>query len=232
VLGAIVGWAVNQFLPGLWRRISRQPLIHVYVETDPAIIWAGAPPWVGASYLVPDARGLGSPPSNFCPDWYTWLRERGAVAGGMTEAEITLTAGTDLTIAIDGIRAKVVRRGTPPSWVHLLCAVGGADITPRHIRIELDTFDPPTTSFIDEEGQPAKWPRLSLTKGELEKLHVMAEARAEDVEWTAELLTIVNGKRRNFTIDDKGKPFRTCATEGLPTYGWYGVSGWEPPLPA
>jgi hypothetical protein len=230
LLGAVFGWAANQFLPGIYRHITRQPAIHVFVETDPAIIWAGAPSWVGASYLVADTAGLRAPPSNFCPDWYGWLRDRGAIPGGMTEAEITLTAGTDLTILLDGIRAKVVRRGRPPDWINLRCAVAGADITPRHISIDLDTFDPLTTSFVDESGGLMKTPRLTLSRGEAEKFYVMAQAPADDVEWTAELLAIVNGKRRIFAIDDNGKPFRTCATEGLPTHEWYGTE-WQPPLP-
>lgn len=231
LLGAIFGWAANQFLPSLWRQITRQPMIQVFVEANPAIIWAGAPPWVGASYVLPDVAGLGVPPSNLCTDWYAWLRGRGAVPGGMTEAEITLTAGTELTVVVDGVRAKVVRRGQPPAWTHLICGVGGADITPRHLRIELDGFDTPTTSFVNQDGQSVRWPRLSLSKGEAEKLYMVAKTRSYDVEWTAEVLAIVNGKRRIFTIDNNGKPFRTCGTEGLPTHVWYGSGEWEPPLP-
>jgi hypothetical protein len=233
LLGALFGWAANQFLPGAWRTLTRRPVVHLYVETDPAVIWAGAPPWVGAGYVLPDVVGLGDPPSSFCPDWYSWLRPRGAVPAGSTEAEITLTSATNTTVILDGVRAKVVRRGPPPAWTHLICVVGGADITPRHIRIELDGFDVPLTSFVSEvSGERIRVPRLVLSPGQAEKFYLLAKCRSEDIEWTAELLAIVNGKRRVFAITNDGKPFRTCGVEGLPTHSWYGTGAWDPPLPA
>lgn len=228
--GAVIGWAANHFLPGVWRSITRTPPIQVFVEVDPAIIWAGSPPWLGASYVVPNLRGLGKPPSSFCPEWHGWLRDRGAVPGAEMEIEVTLSASTEVTVVIDGVRAKVVRKRERPSWIHLLCAVGGADLIPRHVSIDLDGFDPPATVFRDHDLNPTEWPRLSLSKGEVEKLSLRATANTHDIEWKAEILAIVDGKRRTFTIDENGNPFRTCATEGLPRHMWTGVE-WEPPLP-
>lgn len=230
LLGAVLGWAANHFLPGLWRQLTRRPPLHVFVETNPALIWAGSPPWVSTSYVVPDPRNLGAPPSNFCPDWHDWLRDAGAVPGPSTEAEITLTASGDLTVVVDGFRTRIVRQGDLPPWTHLQCLAGGADIIPRHVRIDLEAFSPPTASFVDSGGSPIAAPKLSLSKGEAEKIYLIAEARYTDVEWTGELLVIVDGKRRVLTIDDNGKPFRTCGTEGLRTHRWVGTE-WEPPLP-
>jgi hypothetical protein len=104
-------------------------------------------------------------------------------------------------------------------------------MTPQHIRIDLEGFDPPITYVIDPAGNRVSLPRFSLSKGEAEKLHIIAEASKQDIEWTVELLTIVNGKRKILTIDDEGRPFRTCGTEGLPTHGWY-FNEWQPPLPS
>jgi len=57
VSGAVVGFVVNELLGRglgavLRRRAVGGPLI-VHVEEDPSIIWAGAPPWVGAGFPYP-----------------------------------------------------------------------------------------------------------------------------------------------------------------------------------
>lgn len=114
-------------------------------------------------------------------------------------------------------------------WAVNHFAPGAADITPRHLRIDLDGFGVPTTSWVDPEGDTITQQRLSLSKGQAEKLLVIASAQSMDIEWTAELLALVNGKRRIFQINDKGKPFRTCGSSGLRAHEWLG-SAWRPPL--
>lgn len=232
LLGAVLGWAATHFLPGLWRKVRRVPDLRIFVETDPAIIWAGAPPWVAGNYVVPDTTGLGAPPSEGCPAWYEWLLNRGAVPGDWTEVEVTFIADSDLTIVVDGLRPKAVKRERPSSWRSLLCAVGGADITPRQIRIDLETFEQPTVSFYAAGGEPSGPFRLSLAKGEVEKVRLEARAQHNYFEWTTDVLAIVNGKRRVLSITDGGRPFRTCGTDGLPTHVWDGSGKWQPPLPA
>lgn len=61
ILGAVIGFAVNEMLGrgvrAIERRHARQDPLVVHVETDPSIIWAGMPPWIGAGFLVPPEVG-------------------------------------------------------------------------------------------------------------------------------------------------------------------------------
>jgi hypothetical protein len=232
LLGSVVTWAVGHFLPGAWRRLTGKPDLQVFVEDDLAVIWAGAPPWVGASYLVPNFPIEGSPPAS-CPDWHRWALGLGGVAGDSTHVEVTLMPGADLTVVVDAVRARVVSSRAQPRWTNLVCAVGGADITPRHMAVDLEAQPHPTSRGVGFEGEPFEWLSFSLAKGEVEKVHIIGSVRSRDIEWTAEILAIVNGKRRVFPINKNGKPFRTCSTRDLPSHMWVQAqSAWHPPLPS
>lgn len=57
LIGAVIGFVINELLGrgvrGLDRRRARRDPLMVHIETDPSIIWAGMPPWIGARFLVP-----------------------------------------------------------------------------------------------------------------------------------------------------------------------------------
>ena len=159
-LGAVVVWAVNHFMPGLLRRAARSPDLNVHVETDCGIIWAGAPPWTSYVFAVPSIDDLGEPPSGPCPDWWKWARSHGGVDARDTEIRVTLTAATDTTVVIDGLRAQIVKREAPPGWPVVLCAAaGGADLTYRGVHVDLDGFATPTTHFLPRTAPPPHAPR-------------------------------------------------------------------------
>lgn len=224
IVGAVVGALAVYFLPGLMRSASRRGPLDVHVEDDPAIIWAGAPPWVGAEFLMPDGD-LPDPPSTFCPDWWAWAHANGGVDAGQTHVRVSLVGATDLTVVIDGIRATVHSRTEPKGQV-VSCPAGGADIVPKHFEIQLDTFDPPTTSFLNIDGEPSPMPAFKIAKGEVEMLHIIASTEQDRVEWAGELLAIVNGKRQTIDIRPQGEGwFTTAATHGLPSRTSYG-DGW------
>lgn len=231
LIGAVLGWAATQFLPDLWRRITHQSPITIYVETDPAIIWAGKPPRAGGRYLIPDTRDIGLPPSNDSRDWAEWLKPFGGILDGLFEAEVTLIANSDAAVVIDGVHVNVESRQPAPSWSRLICAIGGQSLARRLVIIQLEEFENPISSFRDFERGQYESLNLSLAKGDAEKLILVATAKTQDFSWTADLLAIVDGKRRRFRIDHEGKAFRTCGGGLLPTYSWYGTGAWDPPLP-
>jgi hypothetical protein len=197
LVGAVIGFVVDEaFGRGVRaierRRARRDPLI-VHVETDPSIIWAGMPPWIGAHFLVPPDADLSTPPSH-CPEWRTWAKARGGVDEAVTQIRVTLTARKDLVVVVDGLRIRVHERRPAPAWRSITCAVGGADITSRRAEVQLSGFDPPTFSWVDESGDATEQPTFSLSGSEAEMLHIWAYTDDEWVEWTAELLVLVDGQ--------------------------------------
>ena len=227
VVGAIAGGLAAHFLPGLLRFASRRGPLDVHVEDDPAIIWAGAPPWIGAMYVIPPGE-LPTPPGTFCPEWWSWARSIGGVDANETHLRVSLVGATDLTVVVDGLRARVHDASEPTGQV-AVCAAGGADITSRHFQIRLDHYDPPSTAFVDQDGRYIPMPAFKLAKGEVEMLHVVAYAEYARVEWTGELLAVVNGKRQIIPLrPSTGGHFITSATEGLEARSHIG-DGWSDP---
>jgi hypothetical protein len=212
------------------RRATRDPLL-VHVESDPSIIWAGMPPWIGAAFLVPPEADLTSPPSD-CRDWHAWAHARGAVDADESHHRVTLIARRDVLVVVDGLRVRVHRREQSPGWRSIICGVGGAGVSPRHARIELSGFDPPMTYWIDEDGDQIAPPRFSLSATEVEMLHISANVGDEWVEWTIELLVLVDGQRKVIEISDGGRPFVIAgAAAATGHHMWVsGGSSWDPPL--
>lgn len=237
VAGAVIGFVVSEFLGrGLGavirRRATSDPLI-IHVEEDPSMIWAGAPPWVGASYLLPPEADLAEPPPSNCPDWFKWARARGGIDQDLTQLRVTLTARKDLVVVVDGLRVRVQVRKVVPPWRSVVCGVGGADLSPRRAEIRLSDFDPPVVSWLDNEGEHVSSMQLSLAENDVEMLHIWAySSGTEWVEWTAELLALVDGKRQVIPIGNRAKPFVTSGADGAASYHMRvsGGSEWGPPL--
>jgi hypothetical protein len=110
--------------------------------------------------------------------------------------------------------------------------VGGADVSPRRAEVQLSGFNPPTFSWVDESGEAIAAPTFSLSDSEAEMLHIWAYVEDEWVEWTAELLVVVDGHRQTIAVNDGGRPFVTTGSRGaLSQHMWAsGGDRWEPPL--
>lgn len=156
----------------------------------------------------------------------------GGVDERSTQVRLTLTARQDLLVVVDAVRVKVHARRPVPPWRAITCAVGGADITPRRGDINLSFFDPPPVDWVDADGEPTNMPTFSLTAGEAEILHLWANVEEEWVEWSGELLVMVDGQRQVVEIADNGRPFVTTGSAGASSHHMR-VSGgdeWSPPL--
>jgi hypothetical protein len=236
LIGAVIGFVINELLGrgvgGLDRRRARRDPLMVHIETDPSIIWAGMPPWIGARFLVPHDADVSSPPIQ-CPEWRMWAHGRGGVDATLTQLRVTLTARQDLLVVVDGLRVHVRRRNPVPPWRAITCGVGGADIEPRRAEIRLSDFDRPTFTWLDQGGENDQAPTFSLSESEAEMIHIWAYAGDEWVEWAAELLVIVDGHRRTVEISDGGRPFVTTGSAGAASeHLWIsGGDRWDPPIP-
>jgi hypothetical protein len=230
VFGAVIGWVANQVLPAAWRKLSRRRPVDLHVETDPGVFLAGGPNWDPFGYLLPfSPDSLPTPPSDMCREWYRWAIDVGGVSAEWARVRLTLSGHLDATGLIDHLEVKVHRRNATREGTYVLCRTGGADAVPRGFLVTLDD-DTPTATLLENGGEPAMGPLgISIQKGEIEIIEIQVEVTAADVEWTAVLGMIVNGKRERVEVTDGGKPFRITGTEGLLPYertaeGWQALS--------
>lgn len=225
LIGAVatsaIGWAVAYFAPGLLARLFPRGPVRVHVEVDPARMYAGAPPWVGSRYVFREGTAIeevGMPPTSDCREWRDWAHARGACDGDRTEIRVTIQGLAESVVLIDGLKVATVSR-EQPSGLAIRCEVGGADITPRHLTVDLD-WDPAVVTFADGGGDPSLPFTFTLGRSEVEIFHIVARSSTVRCQWIAELLLIVDGRRQVFRVSDEGRPFSTCATTGLTSYGW------------
>jgi hypothetical protein len=228
VLGAVLGWAVNHFMPMLARRAQGRTGALVHLRTDPAIFEAGEPPWIGYGFVFPRGKTeLGAPPPGNCPEWWAWARNNHGVDADRTKVRLTIIGDSEATVIVEALRIAIVRRAEPLDGALVVCQVGGADITPRHIAVDLDTFAEAVTSYYDAGGDPTGRFSFAIARGEAEIFNIVAAAGRSYTEWVAELYLLVDGKRQIVHLSDEGKPFRTTASSQLEPLSWTGEK-WDP----
>jgi hypothetical protein len=220
IVGTVIGWMGKEFLPPLWRRIQGRPPVIIHVETNPAVFEAGLPPWIGYGFVFADEAQPGRPPIGPCQEWWAWAKERGGVDAGVTKLRLTLIGDELTTVVMDALRVVITKHTDPLNGTYVVCTVGGADITTRHIAVDLDLFGEPTTRYVKDGGESTGRFVFQLTRGEAEIFNIEARAESSYCEWVAELFLLVDGKRRTISIDDDGKPFRTTAPSGLKAHHW------------
>lgn len=235
-LGAAIGFVVNEALGRSLRgaerrRTLRRPLL-VHVETDPAVIWAGMPPWISAGFLMPPEAEMTAPPGH-CPEWRSWAHAQGGVDQRVTQVRVTVTARQNLVVVVDALQVKVHSRTPVPPWRSIICGVGGADITPRRAEIRLSDTQIPLVQWLDDDGSVIHLPTFSVSSSEAEVLHLWAYVGDEWVEWSAQLLMLVDGRRHRVEISDGGMPFVTSGSAGSISQHMWSSEGdrWSPPLP-
>jgi len=225
LLGGLIGFLIGAPLGALFRpplarlekaarRVWRQPAVKVHVERDPTIIWADAPDWVGFSLYFRHPLTLPAAPAQR-DSWLAWGRQVGGVDAYMTMLSVTLQADAPTSVVIEELRVLHSARPVTDGLV-LIRGVGGADLTPRRVHVELDSPDGPGVAFHGPGGAREPAPKFVLGPGDIERFHIWAEARTGWHEWTVDLLLLVDGRREVVTIDDFGGPFVTVGGDGLP----------------
>lgn len=234
-LGVVGSSIVAPFLAPWGRKAERagqivaaeQPL-DVLVETDQAIVWAGAPPWVGFSYYFSNGLPDEAPPTvGF--DWSRWAYKHGGIDVGITMVQLTIQARQRANVVLDAPVVRIVAREDVAGGTVGTYGAGGADLHPRHFRVDLDMFDPPSVEYLNEDYEPVRNPAFKLTEGEVERFQIWAYATGDLlIEWTLELPIIVNGSRQEIAVDGPtGLSFATVGREhGLTEALSYG-QGWR-----
>lgn len=216
--GVLGGWIssatepVNRWIGRFGRRVTRTSGVQIHVETDPAQIWAGMPPWIGARVFVPGNPSDCTPPDNPL-DWLKWAEEMGGCASGEAVIELTLSGDSPATVVLAAPRVSVEKTALPPGFIGIR-PVGGAEISPRGITVDLDQFgyQHPVVDMgqdtWDGERMPKRW---TLAKGDVE-VFILRVKLTQDyaVAWKAVIPMHVDGRKMSATIDNKGKPFYLC----------------------
>lgn len=231
LVGAVVGVAITGLLHPMAERLERfsrrlwrvRPLF-VHIEADRRLIWAGSPPWIPAAVWLPEMPRE-QPPLD-ANDWSAWGRRLGGHDADVTMLQVTLQARKDVSLVVDRPMIRYAR-SDDRRGVIALCPVGGADLLPRRIDVDLDTFDGDVamTQHLDYDEE-VPWPSISLAPGEVERLHIWAKASSGFHQWRLELPVLVDGRRRLVPVDNAGDAFTTVGFDGIPKVVW--IEGhWE-----
>lgn len=225
VVGALVGVGVSALFHPLAERLERfarrlwrvQP-IFIHVESNRRTIWAGSPPWVPAAVWLPH-RPQEAPPED-ANDWSAWARRLGGHDADVTMLQVTLQARKDVSLVIDRPMLRHTHSHDQRGFI-ALCRVGGADLLPKRIEVDLDMFggDVAMIQHLDYDEE-IPMPALALAPGEVERLHIWAKASSGYHQWRLELPVLLDGRRLLVPVDDGGDAFTTVGVGSIPKLVW------------
>lgn len=230
--GAVVGYTLGLATthgPRLWRKIKGKDELQVYVEHDPAIIFANAPQnTVGCPMFVPGS------PDNLNPGTITdafairqWALEHDGIPASTDSVEVTLTAWDKLDVIVDAVTISC-RPISVPNGIVVMAGVGGADIHRTRLDVQLASYGP-KAEYVATVDNSTNF-SFKLASGDTAKIYLKVAAASwaskEDraYEWTADLHLLVNNKRKTITVGDNGTPFEYARFDAGPQLLWDGVA--------
>ncbi|MGY1545633.1 helix-turn-helix domain-containing protein [Streptomyces sp. MN6] len=175
----------------------------------------------GHDYIVakPPAQ---VPPPPAPQDARTWAATQGAVHGGETLVELSVQGRSDTAVVLTALRVRVAGRSAPASGNAYAMDQGcGGALTPRYFDVDLDKDRPIARAVAgNDAGEPIPAVRMPYRVSATDPEVLMVTARTEgcDCRWYLELDWSSQGRTGTVRIDDRGRPFRTSAVEGLPHY--------------
>lgn len=229
-LGAVGGFITASLEPvqrrfGIaGRRVARDSGVQIHVETDPRILWAGMPPWIAADVFLPEVASHETPPDNAL-DWRSWAKELGGCDASEATARVTLIGLAPVTVVVSTplFDASAAEH---PDGIRAVRPVGGAEVRPRGIDVDLDTFgaENPIVNLgeesVDGPRMPSQW---SLRQGDVEQFDLRVRLTTPSiVTWTARIPLLIDGRRKFIEVSDGDEPFRLAGCDGLPTQYWTG----------
>ncbi|MFJ3756609.1 hypothetical protein [Streptomyces sp. NPDC090080] len=209
---------LSKRIEAISRRIYGIQPVSIHVERNPSIIWAGFPRWIGASVWLPSIPGDAPDDPT---DWYSWAQQLGGADAYVTVLKITIMSRDSSTVVVDPpkVRRERLPLGDPPKGLIATCPVGGAEMDPKRINVNLAMG---TSMWVNPDGDPIKALSLALSPGDVEQFYLYAVADAGRFKWHLELPVLVDGKRAVIKIDDDAKSFMTYGIEGFNEYLWNG----------
>ncbi|MFZ4297890.1 helix-turn-helix domain-containing protein [Streptomyces cinereoruber] len=186
----------------------------------------------GQYYLLDRAPGTVPPPPP-PQDHRSWARSLGAVDGGGMRLELTATGRTADSVVITRVNVRVVGRSAALPWSAFSMGEGcGSGVTPQTFAVDLDRPQPGVRPVAGQNGDitvPAKDFPYKVASDDPQVLRFDVTTKAHDVRWYLEVEWSSGDRRGTIRVDDGGRPFRTSATAGRPSYVWWVDPGeWRP----
>jgi hypothetical protein len=222
VVGTVIGWAGQQFIPRLWRRAGGSSL-DIHVETDPRIFEAGLPDWIGYGlfFPAPPSEVPAPPERGTAQEWWAWGHSLGAHDAWSTKVSVTLTCKQDVIVAVDALSVQMIDQHPVPAGTIVVRPTGGADIVPRGVEIDLDGMgNSAITYYRSEGGENLPSLSISVKPDEIERLQIEGRAAHSVCKWRAQLHLLVDGRRETVEISNGGQPFITVGQGDRPIYTW------------
>jgi hypothetical protein len=220
-LGFVAGYAASFFEPLRSRvaragRVASSDLgIDVNIESDPEVIWAGMPNWIGFRFYFPGGIPETSPPADGRA-WRKWAYGQGGCDSGESVVRITVVSRAAVTVVMETPIVICTAESAPPGQ-RAIYPVGGAAIQPVAFYIDVDMFgyDHPIVTLTGEQGDQVREPLTwSLTTGEAQTILLRVSSNSSDlVYWSARLPVIVDGERRFIDISADGADFEFAGSE-------------------
>ncbi|MFF9331295.1 helix-turn-helix domain-containing protein [Streptomyces albogriseolus] len=162
------------------------------------------------------------PPPPAPQDARTWAATQGAVHGGETLVELSVQGTSDTAVVLTALRVRVAGRSEPaPGNAYAMDQGCGGALTPRFFDVDLDKDRPIARAVAgNDAGTPIPAVRMPyrVSASDPEALMITARTEGCDCRWYLELDWSSQGRTGTVRIDDRGRPFRTSAVEGLPHY--------------
>ncbi|MFI0502714.1 helix-turn-helix domain-containing protein [Streptomyces albogriseolus] len=162
------------------------------------------------------------PPPPAPQDARTWAATQGAVHGEETLVELSVQGTSDTAVVLTALRVRVAGRSAPaPGSAYAMDQGCGGALTPRSFDVDLDKDRPIARAVAgNDAGTPIPAVRMPYRVSATDPEVLMITARTEgcDCRWYLELDWSSQGRTGTVRIDDRGRPFRTSAVEGLPHY--------------
>ncbi|MFB7030793.1 MULTISPECIES: helix-turn-helix domain-containing protein [unclassified Streptomyces] len=178
----------------------------------------------GQYYLLDRDPGTVPPPPP-PQDHRGWARSLGAVDGGGMRLELTATGRTADSVVINRVNVRVVGRSAALPWSAFSMGEGcGSGVTPQTFAVDLDRPQPGVRPVAGQNGDivvPAKDFPYKVASHDPQVLRFDVTTKAYDVSWYLEVEWSSGDRRGTIRVDDGGRPFRTSATAGRPSYLWW-----------
>lgn len=193
--------------------IEHQIIFSVGVTEVPEAFSYATPPLSAEQYSK-----LGTAPD--CPTLGERAISLGATDIGAAKKSFTLEGGTDRGVTISDIHAKIQTRTKPLAGAYIECASGGGV---EGIPLGFNLDDPIPVARDPRTNQPyfTSGNTIDLSQSETQGFEVAGESSKSYIEWTLEVVYVVDGERRTLELDDKGKPFRVTGSSENENGGGY-----------
>ncbi|MFE4858903.1 helix-turn-helix domain-containing protein [Streptomyces sp. NPDC056670] len=178
----------------------------------------------GKYYLLDQKPTAVPPPPPSAQDRRSWARALGGVDGGNLKLELTTTGKAQEAVVITGVNVRVVGREAPLNWTAYSMGTGcGSGVVPQTFDIDLDAAQPVTKPVAGKQGDevvPAKGFPFKVSTHDPEVFDLDVHVQAHDVSWYLEVGWSSGEHSGTVKVDDGGKPFRTSAIKGRPSYDY------------